>query len=163
MARRRMTVDDDVEILVHWRAGRGIRQIARSLGCARNTVRERIAQAEAAGFAREGPPRSAAEWRAALSTTAAEGGAEARFPVRASLGPLHEEIAEALRASTMTTVWGRLFGQPGHDIGAVRKAYGTVPVAGFFAAGEFGPVGQRNFLHGFTASMLVVRRGREQE
>lgn len=55
-----------------------------------------------------------------------------------------------------------LFGQPGHDIGAVRKAYGSVPVAGFFAAGEFGPVGQRNFLHGFTASMLVVRRGREQ-
>lgn len=56
-----------------------------------------------------------------------------------------------------------LFGQPGHDIGAVRQAYGSVPVAGFFAAGEFGPVGQRNFLHGFTASMLVVRRGREQE
>jgi len=56
-----------------------------------------------------------------------------------------------------------LFGQPGHDIGAVRKAYGSVPVAGFFAAGEFGPVGQRNFLHGFTASMLVVRRARDQE
>jgi small ligand-binding sensory domain FIST len=56
-----------------------------------------------------------------------------------------------------------LFGQPGHDIGAVRKAYGSVPVAGFFAAGEFGPVGHRNFLHGFTASMLVVRRGRDQE
>ena len=56
-----------------------------------------------------------------------------------------------------------LFGQPGHDIGAVRKAYGSVPVAGFFAAGEFGPVGQRNFLHGFTASMLVVRRGRDQD
>lgn len=56
-----------------------------------------------------------------------------------------------------------LFGQPGHDIGAVRRAYGSVPVAGFFAAGEFGPVGQRNFLHGFTASMLVVRRGRDQD
>ena len=120
MARRRMTVDDDVEILVHWRAGRGIRQIARSLGCARNTVRERIAQAEAAGFAREGPPRSAAEWRAALSTAAAEGGAEARFPVRASLGPLHEEIVEALRASTMTTVWGRLC-----DAGRTKVSFPT--------------------------------------
>lgn len=54
-----------------------------------------------------------------------------------------------------------LFGQPGHDIGAVRAAYGSVPVAGFFAAGEFGPVGRRNFLHGFTASLLVVRRGDE--
>jgi len=28
MARRRITVEDDAEILVHWRAGRGIRQIA---------------------------------------------------------------------------------------------------------------------------------------
>ena len=45
MARRRITVEDDAEILVHWRAGRGIRLIARSLGYARNTVRERIAQA----------------------------------------------------------------------------------------------------------------------
>ncbi len=35
MARRRMTVEDDAEILVHWRAGRGIRQIARSLGRSR--------------------------------------------------------------------------------------------------------------------------------
>jgi len=51
-----------------------------------------------------------------------------------------------------------LFGQPSHDIGAVRRAYGRVPVGGFFAAGEFGPVGSRNFLHGFTASMLVIRR-----
>ncbi len=55
MARRRMTVEDNVEILVHWRAGRGIRQIARSLGRSRITVRDRIAQAEAAGFGREGP------------------------------------------------------------------------------------------------------------
>ena len=51
-----------------------------------------------------------------------------------------------------------LFGQTSHDIGAVRRAYGRVPVGGFFAAGEFGPVGSRNFLHGFTASMLVIRR-----
>ena len=58
MARRRMTVDDDVEILVHWRAGRGIREIARSLGRSRNTVRDRIAHAEAAGFGPTGPPWS---------------------------------------------------------------------------------------------------------
>ncbi len=53
-----------------------------------------------------------------------------------------------------------LFGQPSHDIGAVKRAFGNVPVAGFFAAGEFGPVGDRNFLHGFTASMLVLRQDR---
>lgn len=109
MARRRMTVDDDVEILVHWRAGRGIRQIARSLGRSRNTVKARIATAEAAGFGREGPPWSAAEWRAALAAGAAERGHdEQRFPARMSLAPLHDEIAKALEASSMTTVWQRL-------------------------------------------------------
>jgi small ligand-binding sensory domain FIST len=30
-------------------------------------------------------------------------------------------------------------------------------VAGFFAAGEFGPVGGRNFLHGHTASFALFR------
>lgn len=52
-----------------------------------------------------------------------------------------------------------LFGQPDHDVGAVRRAFGDVPVAGFFAAGELGPVGGRNFLHGFTASLLLLREG----
>ena len=51
MARRRITVEDDADILVHWSVGRGIRQIARSLGYARNTVRERVAEVTAAGFA----------------------------------------------------------------------------------------------------------------
>ena len=31
----------------------------------------------------------------------------------------------------------------------------AVPLAGFFCAGEIGPVGGRNFLHGFTATMAV--------
>jgi small ligand-binding sensory domain FIST len=50
-----------------------------------------------------------------------------------------------------------LFGQPDHDVTAVRRAFGDVPVAGFFAAGEIGPVAGRNFLHGFTASILLFR------
>jgi len=65
MARRRITAEDGAEILVHCRAGRRIRQIARSLGYGRNTVRERIAEATAAGFGRESPPWTAAEWRGA--------------------------------------------------------------------------------------------------
>lgn len=109
MGRRRMTVEDDVEILVHWRAARGIRQIARSLGRSRTTVRDRIAQAEKAGFGREGPVWTAAGWRAALVAAAAErGDTETRFPLRMSLAPLHDEIAASLAASTMTTVWQRL-------------------------------------------------------
>ncbi|MEA2467652.1 MAG: hypothetical protein QOJ57_1778, partial [Thermoleophilaceae bacterium] len=36
-----------------------------------------------------------------------------------------------------------------------EDAFGNVAAAGFFCAGEIGPVGPRNFLHGFTATMAV--------
>lgn len=49
----------------------------------------------------------------------------------------------------------RLFGTPDHDAAAIRDEIGAVPLAGFFAAGEIGPVGGENFLHGFTASAVV--------
>src|SRR3954452_22912370 len=48
-----------------------------------------------------------------------------------------------------------MFGSPDHDAGALEEAFGPVPAAGFFCAGEIGPVGPRNFLHGFTATMAV--------
>jgi small ligand-binding sensory domain FIST len=49
----------------------------------------------------------------------------------------------------------RLFGQPHHDAQAIAKAWSALPVAGFFAQGEMGPVGGKNFLHGFTASVVL--------
>jgi small ligand-binding sensory domain FIST len=49
----------------------------------------------------------------------------------------------------------RLFQTPNHDAGLMSGELGQVPVAGFFCAGEFGPVGGKNFLHSFTASMAV--------
>jgi len=48
-----------------------------------------------------------------------------------------------------------LFEQPDHDAAAVQTLLGPLPAAGFFAAGEIGPVGGRNFLHGFTASVAL--------
>lgn len=51
----------------------------------------------------------------------------------------------------------RLFDQPDHDIGVLRQALGDIPIAGFFAQGEIGPIGGANALHGFTASVLVFR------
>ncbi|HEY0631476.1 MAG TPA: FIST N-terminal domain-containing protein [Thermoleophilaceae bacterium] len=48
-----------------------------------------------------------------------------------------------------------MFGSPDHDAAALEDAFGRVPAAGFFCAGEIGPVGRRNFLHGFTATMAV--------
>jgi small ligand-binding sensory domain FIST len=52
-----------------------------------------------------------------------------------------------------------LFPQADHDVLAVREGLGITGVAGFFAAGEIGPVAGRNHLHGFTASVLAFDRG----
>lgn len=49
----------------------------------------------------------------------------------------------------------RLFERPDHDIEALRASYGTIPLAGFFAQGEVGPVGGKNHLHGFTTCVAL--------
>jgi small ligand-binding sensory domain FIST len=49
----------------------------------------------------------------------------------------------------------RLFGRPDHDAELVSDALGDIPVAGFFCGGELGPIGGRNFLHTFTASIAI--------
>lgn len=49
----------------------------------------------------------------------------------------------------------RLFQQPHHDAACVRECLGPLPAAGFFAQGEIGPIGRRNCLHGFTASIAL--------
>ena len=48
-----------------------------------------------------------------------------------------------------------MFGEPDHDAGSVQRGLGGAPAAGFFAAGEIGPVGGENFLHGFTATLAI--------
>jgi len=49
----------------------------------------------------------------------------------------------------------RMFSQPHHDAGALGEVLGGIPLAGFFAQGEIGPVGGHSFLHGFTASIAL--------
>ena len=48
-----------------------------------------------------------------------------------------------------------MFGEPDHDASALARAFGGAPAAGFFCAGEIGPVGDRNFVHGFTATLAL--------
>jgi small ligand-binding sensory domain FIST len=48
-----------------------------------------------------------------------------------------------------------LFGRGDHDAEAVADGLAGAPAAGFFAAGEIGPVGDESFLHGFTATVAV--------
>jgi small ligand-binding sensory domain FIST len=49
----------------------------------------------------------------------------------------------------------RLFDEPNHDVGVIQELLGPIPVAGFFAMGELGPVGGQNFVHGYTASVVL--------
>lgn len=65
---------------------------------------------------------------------------------------------EQLTGALLFTCNGRgraMFPSPDHDVIAVRGALGVEHVGGFFAAGEIGPVGGRNHLHGFTATVLA--------
>ena len=48
-----------------------------------------------------------------------------------------------------------MFPSADHDSTAVRRGLGVDHVAGFFAAGEIGPVGGHNHVHTFTATVLA--------
>jgi small ligand-binding sensory domain FIST len=49
----------------------------------------------------------------------------------------------------------RLFRNPHHDAVCLQERLGPLPAIGFFAQGEIGPIGARNCLHGFTASIAL--------
>ncbi len=49
----------------------------------------------------------------------------------------------------------RLFPEPNHDTRTIQEQIGPIPLAGFFAQGELGPVGGKNYVHGFTASVAL--------
>ncbi len=53
----------------------------------------------------------------------------------------------------------RLYDHPNGDITTIQKVVGAINLAGFFCAGEIGPIGGKNFLHGHTASMALFRPG----
>lgn len=48
-----------------------------------------------------------------------------------------------------------LFGRASHDSQLVQAHFGPTGMAGFFCNGEIGPIGSRNFLHGFTAALTL--------
>jgi small ligand-binding sensory domain FIST len=73
---------------------------------------------------------------------------------RAALGG--ERPAGAL-IFTCTGRGAGMFGIGHHDAGALADELGA-PAAGFFAAGEIGPVGGEPFVHTFTATVAVFAR-----
>jgi small ligand-binding sensory domain FIST len=56
-----------------------------------------------------------------------------------------------------------LYSEPDGDVSAVNSFFHGIDLAGFFCAGEIGPIGGKNFLHGHTASLALIRpAGRER-
>jgi small ligand-binding sensory domain FIST len=78
--------------------------------------------------------------------------------LRVVLGQTARELHGRAAGALLFTCNGRgsqMFGAPGHDAGALEHEIGPAPAAGFFCAGEIGPVGHRSFVHGFSTSVAL--------
>jgi small ligand-binding sensory domain FIST len=93
-----------------------------------------------------------------------EVGRTVRFQIR-DAGTTSEDLAALLpprgdgeRGALLFSCAGRrsLLGKPDHDVRTVRDRLGGATVSGLMAAGEIGPVGGRNHLHGGSASVLAL-------
>jgi len=89
-----------------------------------------------------------------------------RRDAAAATEDMNELLARAKEQLGGATIYGgclcccngrgqNLFGAPDHDAGLVQKQLGPLGLAGFFGNGEIGPVGGKNYLHGFTASLAL--------
>ena len=84
--------------------------------------------------------------------------ASADRDLRESLNARSRALGSAPAGALVFSCNGRgrsMFGLPDHDAEAVADVLAGAPAAGFFAAGEIGPVGGECFLHGFTATVAV--------
>jgi small ligand-binding sensory domain FIST len=89
--------------------------------------------------------------------------ASADEDLRSSLKDAREMIGDRnIAGGLLFTCNGRgsrMFSSPDHDAALLASELGNPPIAGFFCGGELGPVGSKNFLHGFTASMALFSEG----
>jgi small ligand-binding sensory domain FIST len=69
--------------------------------------------------------------------------------------PADQRLISASLLFTCNGRGTRMFPQANHDAAALQAELGDIPLAGFFAQGEIGPVGGNNFLHGLTASLIT--------
>lgn len=78
--------------------------------------------------------------------------------LKALLAPLKSDPGS--RGALLVSCCGRgrgLYGVSDHDSRVIQDMAGPLPLAGFFANGEIGPVGRRNYVHGYTSSLAVIR------
>lgn len=85
--------------------------------------------------------------------------AAANEDMLALLNRAHDQLKDAtVYGGCLCCCNGRgshLFGYPSHDAGMIQRRLGPLALTGFFCNGEIGPVGDRNFLHGYTASLAL--------
>ena len=84
--------------------------------------------------------------------------ASADVDLRSALERAARELPSPAAGALMFTCNGRgshMFGSAGHDADALAREIGPAPAAGFFCAGEIGPVGARSFIHGFSTSVAL--------
>jgi small ligand-binding sensory domain FIST len=77
--------------------------------------------------------------------------------MRQILGGLEESGVRPF-ASLVFSCTGRgrhLFGERHHDARVLKEVLGQHPSAGFFCNGEIGPVGGRNYVHGYSAALAL--------
>ncbi len=75
------------------------------------------------------------------------------------LSHLRGQLPVAPFAGLLCTCHGRgkgLFGGPNHDAGLINDFFPGLPLTGLFANVQLGPVGERSFGHGYTASMALL-------
>lgn len=86
-------------------------------------------------------------------------GAAATEDMNALLGRLTPKLkSRPIYGACLFNCNGRgrnLFGHPNHDAALIQEKMGPVELTGFYCNGEMGPVGERNFLHSYTASLAV--------
>ncbi len=69
-------------------------------------------------------------------------------------------VEEPIGGSLLFTCTGRgtnMFAEPHHDAQTILEVRSSIANAGMFCAGEIGPVGKRNAVHSFSASMLLFQ------
>lgn len=84
--------------------------------------------------------------------------ASADVDLRSALERAARALDRPAAGALMFTCNGRgshMFGRSDHDAGALADEIGLAPAAGFFCAGEIGPVGSRSFVHGFSTSIAL--------
>jgi small ligand-binding sensory domain FIST len=89
-----------------------------------------------------------------------------RRDAAAATEDMNELLASAKKKLGAATIYGgclcccngrgkNLFKQPNHDTELIQQQLGPFGLAGFFGNGEIGPVGEKNFLHSYTASLAL--------